>query len=284
MSRRSTASIPGSATRAARSGTAASTTTGAARHIEGGDIMPIGDGVVLVGQGERSTARATSILAQNMFEAGAARLVIGAQMPRNGRRCTSTPCSRFCDRDAATLYEPVVSQILPILFTPRRQRRRQARLSERTFVDEVSRRARHHRPRRSSPRAATSSRPSAISGTTATTSWPSRPAWSSPTSATRRRTPCSAQGRVEVHHDRRLGARPRPRRRPLHDLPDLPGLRERSTSMATTDQPTLRGRHFLTLADFTADEIPTCSTSQPSSRRPSARAASSAARRQERSP
>src|SRR5204863_404892 len=50
--------------------------------IEGGDIMPIGDGVVLVGQGERSTGRATSILAKNLFDAGAARLVIGAQMPR----------------------------------------------------------------------------------------------------------------------------------------------------------------------------------------------------------
>ena len=46
--------------------------------IEGGDIMPVGDGVVLVGQGERSNARAVSILAQNLFAAGAARLVIGA--------------------------------------------------------------------------------------------------------------------------------------------------------------------------------------------------------------
>src|SRR5213075_2441941 len=29
--------------------------------LEGGDIMPVGDGVVIVGQGERSTARAVSI-------------------------------------------------------------------------------------------------------------------------------------------------------------------------------------------------------------------------------
>src|SRR4051812_9102525 len=50
--------------------------------IEGGDIMPVGDGVVLIGQGERSTARAISILAKNLFNTGAARLVIGAQMPR----------------------------------------------------------------------------------------------------------------------------------------------------------------------------------------------------------
>ena len=32
--------------------------------LEGGDVMPVGDGVLLVGQGERSTARATSILAR----------------------------------------------------------------------------------------------------------------------------------------------------------------------------------------------------------------------------
>jgi arginine deiminase len=37
--------------------------------IEGGDMMPAGDGVVLVGQGERSTARATSMLAKRLFEA-----------------------------------------------------------------------------------------------------------------------------------------------------------------------------------------------------------------------
>jgi arginine deiminase len=106
-------------------------------HIEGGDIMPIGDGVVLVGQGERSTARATSILAQNLFEAGAARLVIGAQMPRERAAMHLDTVFTFCDREVATLYEPVVAQILPILFTPDGSGGVSARLSERTFVDEV---------------------------------------------------------------------------------------------------------------------------------------------------
>jgi len=106
-------------------------------HIEGGDIMPIGDGVVLVGQGERSTARATSILAQNLFEAGAARLVIGAQMPRERAAMHLDTVFTFCDREVATLYEPVVAQILPILFTPDGNGGVSARLSERTFVDEV---------------------------------------------------------------------------------------------------------------------------------------------------
>ena len=106
-------------------------------HIEGGDVMPIGDGVVLVGQGERSTARATSILAQNLFEAGAARLVIGAQMPRERAAMHLDTVFTFCDRDLATLYEPVVAQILPILFTPDGDGGVKAHLSERTFIDEV---------------------------------------------------------------------------------------------------------------------------------------------------
>ena len=78
------------------------------RALEGGDIMPVGDGVVLVGMGERSTARAVSILAQNLFEAGAARLVIGAQMPRERAAMHLDTVFTFCDRDVATLYEPVV--------------------------------------------------------------------------------------------------------------------------------------------------------------------------------
>jgi arginine deiminase len=76
--------------------------------IEGGDIMPAGDGVVLIGQGERTTARAVSILAQNLFKADAARLVIGALMPRERAAMHLDTVFTFCDRDVVTIYEPVV--------------------------------------------------------------------------------------------------------------------------------------------------------------------------------
>jgi arginine deiminase len=109
---------------------------GAAR-MEGGDMMPVGDGVVLVGMGERSTARAVSILARNMFEAGAARLVIGAQMPRERAAMHLDTVFTFCDRDVATLYEPVVSQIRPILFRPGGPSGVEAEVSERAFLDEL---------------------------------------------------------------------------------------------------------------------------------------------------
>jgi arginine deiminase len=106
-------------------------------RMEGGDMMPVGDGVVLIGMGERSTAKAVSILARNMFEAGAARLVLGAQMPRDRAAMHLDTVFTFCDHDIATLYEPVVSQIRPILFRPGGPAGVQAEVSERAFLDEV---------------------------------------------------------------------------------------------------------------------------------------------------
>jgi arginine deiminase len=106
-------------------------------RIEGGDIMPVGDGVVLVGLGERSTARAVSIMARNLFAAGAARLVIGAKMPRERAAMHLDTVFTFCDRNVATLYEPVVAQIQPILFAAGGPAGVQAKVSERTFLDEV---------------------------------------------------------------------------------------------------------------------------------------------------
>jgi arginine deiminase len=106
--------------------------------IEGGDIMPIGNGVVLVGQGERSNARAVSILASNLFAADAARLVIGALMPRERAAMHLDTVFTFCNRDLVTIYEPVVNQILPVLYTPDGNGGIAVSLSERPFMDEVA--------------------------------------------------------------------------------------------------------------------------------------------------
>jgi arginine deiminase len=105
--------------------------------LEGGDIMPAGDGVVMVGQGERSNARAVSILAKNLFAADAARLVIGALMPRERAAMHLDTVFTFCDRRLVTIYEPVVSQILPILYRPDGNGGVKAELSEQSFLDVV---------------------------------------------------------------------------------------------------------------------------------------------------
>jgi arginine deiminase len=43
----------------------------------------------------------------------------------------------FLDRDAVTIYEPVVSEILPILYTPDGNGGVKAEISKRPFLDEV---------------------------------------------------------------------------------------------------------------------------------------------------
>jgi arginine deiminase len=106
--------------------------------IEGGDIMPVGDGVVLIGQGERTTARAVSILAENLFAANAARLVIGALMPRERAAMHLDTVFTFCNRDLVTIYEPVVAQILPVLYRTDGNGGIDVSLSARPFVDEVA--------------------------------------------------------------------------------------------------------------------------------------------------
>jgi len=105
--------------------------------LEGGDVMPVGDGVLLVGQGERSNARSVSILAQNLFAAGAARVVIGALMPREQAAMHLDTVFTFCNRDVVTIYEPVVSQILPVLYKPDGDGGVTGEIAERPFLAEV---------------------------------------------------------------------------------------------------------------------------------------------------
>jgi arginine deiminase len=86
---------------------------------------------------ERSNAKAISILAKNLFEAGAARLIIGARMPRERAAMHLDTVFTFCDRDVVTLYEPVIDQVVPVLFRPGGETGVTGEVSERGFLDEV---------------------------------------------------------------------------------------------------------------------------------------------------
>ena len=50
--------------------------------IEGGDILVIGDGAVLVGMSERTTPQAVEALARRLFAVGAARCLVAIDMPK----------------------------------------------------------------------------------------------------------------------------------------------------------------------------------------------------------
>ena len=80
--------------------------------LEGGDIMPIGQGVVLVGMGERSTPQAVGQLAQALFKAGAATRVVACQMPQSRAAMHLDTVFSFCDRDTVTSFVEVAQQIV----------------------------------------------------------------------------------------------------------------------------------------------------------------------------
>ncbi len=86
--------------------------------LEGGDVMPVGNGIVLVGMGERTTYQAVSQLAKALFDHGAATRVIAAKMPRDRASMHLDTVFTFCDRDLVTIYEPVVDTITPISYYP----------------------------------------------------------------------------------------------------------------------------------------------------------------------
>jgi len=76
--------------------------------LEGGDLMPVGNGAVLVGMGERSTGRMVEHVARSLFEAGAAERVIVCRMMQERAYMHLDTVFSFVDRDAVTLFPPVV--------------------------------------------------------------------------------------------------------------------------------------------------------------------------------
>ena len=86
--------------------------------LEGGDVMPVGKGVVLIGMGERTTYQAVGQVAEILFENEAAERVIAAKMPHDRASMHLDTVFTFCDRDLITIYEPVVNAIQPISYYP----------------------------------------------------------------------------------------------------------------------------------------------------------------------
>ena len=82
-----------------------------AATIEGGDVMPIGKGVVLVGMGERTTRQAVYQLAEQLFKQNGATRVIGCLMPKSRAAMHLDTVFSFCDRDLVTSFREVVDQV-----------------------------------------------------------------------------------------------------------------------------------------------------------------------------
>jgi arginine deiminase len=89
-----------------------------APSLEGGDVMPVGNGVVLIGMGERTTPQAVNALARRLFEGGLATRVIAALMPRDRSFMHLDTVFTFCDRDLVTMYPPVIDRLRSFSLRP----------------------------------------------------------------------------------------------------------------------------------------------------------------------
>ncbi|PZT74822.1 MULTISPECIES: arginine deiminase [unclassified Streptomyces] len=79
--------------------------------FEGGDIMPVGNGVVLMGMSERTSRQAITQVAAALFERGAAEHVVVAGMPKLRAAMHLDTVFTFADRDVVTLYPRIVDAI-----------------------------------------------------------------------------------------------------------------------------------------------------------------------------
>jgi len=79
--------------------------------FEGGDVMPVGNGVVLTGMSERTSRQAITQVAAALFANGAAERVIVAGMPKLRAAMHLDTVLTFADRDIVTVYPDIVDGI-----------------------------------------------------------------------------------------------------------------------------------------------------------------------------
>jgi arginine deiminase len=82
-----------------------------ASTLEGGDVMPIGKGTVLIGMGERTSRQAVYQVAGRLIEQQAADRVIACLMPKSRAAMHLDTVFSFCDRDLVTAFREVADQV-----------------------------------------------------------------------------------------------------------------------------------------------------------------------------
>ncbi len=106
--------------------------------LEGGDVMPIGKGNVLIGMSERTSRQAISQLAAKLFAKGAAERVIVAAMPKLRAAMHLDTVFTFADRDCVLYYPDIVNSIQAFSYRPgKKEGTLDLRKDEGTFVETV---------------------------------------------------------------------------------------------------------------------------------------------------
>lgn len=107
--------------------------------VEGGDLFPVGDGLVVIGLGERSSVQGATQVARNLFAAGAAERVILAGLPNVRSAMHLDTVFTFADRDVVTAFTPVTDHIQTLSLRPgAREGELDARADTAPFIETLS--------------------------------------------------------------------------------------------------------------------------------------------------
>ncbi len=91
---------------------------GGPAQLEGGDVLVIGRGCVLIGMGERTRPAGVELLARRLFAAGAASQIIAVSMPAQRSSMHLDTVMTQVDRDAFTIYPEVKRELSGFVLTP----------------------------------------------------------------------------------------------------------------------------------------------------------------------
>jgi arginine deiminase len=86
--------------------------------LEGGDVLPIGNGTVLIGMSERTQGSMIEQIADALFTAGSAERVIACVMTKDRAHMHLDTVFTMLDRDIVTCYTKVTDQITAISLRP----------------------------------------------------------------------------------------------------------------------------------------------------------------------
>jgi len=107
--------------------------------LEGGDVMPVGNGVVLIGMSERTSRQAITQVAAALFAKGGAQRVIVAGMPKLRAAMHLDTVFTFCDRDLVSLFPDIMDEVTPFsLYPSDKHPGYELRKDEGSFVDVVA--------------------------------------------------------------------------------------------------------------------------------------------------
>jgi arginine deiminase len=90
--------------------------------LEGGDVLPIGNGTVLIGMSERTQGSMIEQIADALFTSGSAERVITCVMTKDRAHMHLDTVFTMLDRDKVTLFPKVVHQIKAISLRPGKKR------------------------------------------------------------------------------------------------------------------------------------------------------------------